>query len=230
MRHIWFATRAVTLLGLVVVVCAPLGAGHAQERAATQTAGVPPEMREFLDAWLVYGNMTEAMAYFDGSNLSLSLAPRNVQNAPTVKEYFFNGRKPEVQRLSTTERTAYWTVLNQLWPRPDTRQLDGLGLPHVLNPVHPELIAGFAEELGTRILSTERDPFIVFEADSEVVLYSFDPGFGDIGLLLEDDTRTLGLLAELAHRAHPEAGPFVSFWGEKATGVWRIQALGAIRP
>ena len=115
MRHIWFATRAVTLLGLVVVVCAPLGAGHAQERAATQTAGVPPEMREFLDAWLVYGNMTEAMAYFDGSNLSLSLAPQ-MSRTPDGEGVLFNGQTGSPEAVHS-ERTAYWTVLNQLWPR-----------------------------------------------------------------------------------------------------------------
>ena len=232
MRRIGFATRTTIFLGLVLVVWAPLGAGRVQGNATTHTpsTGVPPEMYEFLDEWLVYGDMSEAMRYFDGSKLSLSLAPRNVQNAIKAKEFFFGGHRPEVRSLSFTERTAYWSVLNQIWPRPDARRLDGMGLSYVLNPVRRELVAGFAEELGTQILSTESDPFLVFEADSEIVLYSFDPGFGDIGLLLEDDTRTLGMLAELAHRTSPEAGPFVSFWGEKARGVWRIQALGAIRP
>ena len=231
MTSIGVVARIAGLLGLVLVVWAPLEAGHVQESvtAPTPSPGVPLEMYEFLDAWLVYGNMTEAMTYFDGSKLSLSLAPSGVQKAPRVKEFFFEGRRPEVRSLSLTERTAYWNVLNQVWPRPDTDRLDGVGLSYILNPVRRELVAGFAEELGARILSTDSDPFLVFEADSEVVLYSFDPGFGDIGLLLDDDTRTLGMLAELAHRTSPDDGPFVSFWGEKARGVWRIQALGAIR-
>ena len=234
MRYIRVTMRTAALWGLVLIVWVPLDAGRVQDGDGavtyTPSAGVPIQMYEFLDAWLVYGDRAAAMGHFDGSKLSLSLAPRTVRHAPKVKEYFFDGHRPEPPSLSSTHVAAYWNVLNHVWHRPDAARLDGIGLTYVLNPVSKEVAAAFEEELETRILSTEQDPFLVFEADSTIVLHSFDPGFGEIDLLLNDDTRTLGMLADLAHRRNPEAGPFVSFWGERPAGVWRIQALGTIRP
>ena len=234
MGHIRVTMRTATLSGFLLISCVSLDAGRAQDGDAaviyTASAGVPIEMYEFLHVWLLSADRVATMAHFDGSKLSLMLAPRSVRRAPKAKESFFDGRPPESPSLSSTQVSAYWNELNDIWPRPDTDRPDRVGLTYVLNPISHELAVRFEQELGTRILSTERDPFLVFEADSRIVLHSFDPGFGDIDLLLNDDARTLGMLADLAHRRDPEAGPFVSFWGVGPAGVWRIQALGALRP
>ena len=214
--------RAAPLVGACLLVCwaAP---SASQEVGPEKLERAHGAMHKFLDAWLVYADEETAMEYFAATERSLKLAPRAVWKIARKADLSDRG---QVQLLwASSLKGAYWKVLGRLRVEENKGKFS---LETILAPIDPDLADALETELHVPIVQTE--PFTIFVADSDLAVYSFDGGYGDVAAELRPAQHTvLTMIADFAARGHEEYnGPFVSFWTEdESSGHWQIQALGA---
>ena len=128
---------------------------------------------------------------------------------------------------ATAEDAGYsldWELLNRLWAPPGSNS----SLRNTLSPIDPDLKQALDEELEVDVEHT--DPFTVFVADSDLVVNSFDAGYGDTAEVLKpSENRVLAMIVDFADRSREEyPGPFIAFWSKsQENGEWKIQVLGA---
>lgn len=214
---------------LVVVTAVLVAAVDATPHAQGAYDGAVGAMDTFLQAWVLDGNMQEAMAYFSTSDTALALTPKHI----------LSQRRPGTEHKGFTREVAvgYWTVMNALW-RTDRRVDVDLGDVVALDG---ELLKFLHKELDVDLIYADQ-PFLVFVAD-ERVMDNFNAGAGDIAAVLQPEKNTvLAMIADFKDRPSPYVGPFVSFWVEEPAAIWvdspaasdeskwRIYALGSFPP
>lgn len=213
--------RAVRLIGACLLVCwaAPSASQDVSPEKLENAYGA---MHNFLDAWLVHEDEEATMLHFAVSERALKLAPRAVWRIARKTDL---GNRAEVQYLwKNSLSKEYWRVLGGLAVEDNER---GVSLETILAPIDPDLAGALRAE---HVLVVRTEPFTVFVADNDELIWSFDGGYGDVAAELQPAENTvLTMIADFAGRDREGYnGPFVSFWTEgESSGRWQIQALGA---
>ena len=206
------------------------------------------EMREFLNAWVFANNEEEAKSYFSVSEQARMLAPDGefFSSSGFASSNILQAVASQVTEEQQGEalRTGYLGLMNHVW-RPETA--DDLAFERAsvrenvlidrenrvaIELIDRELIVALEERLGVRVLSNEGEPFIVFVADNELSITTFDYTNGEAAEILRPAERTtLGMMVGIVAggEERPNPGPFVSFWQQEGD-EWRIQMVGAIQP
>lgn len=214
--------RAARLVGACLLVCWAVPSAS-QEVSPKKLENAYGAMHNFLDAWLVHEDEEATMLHFAASEDSLKLAPRAVWRIARQADL---SNRAEVQHLwNNSLSKEYWRVLRRL--AVGDNEHDG-SLENILDAIDPDLAKALESE---HVLVVRTEPFTMFVADNDALIWSFDGGYGDVAAELRPTENTvLTMIADFAGRDREGYnGPFVSFWTEDAwSGRWQIQALGAV--
>jgi hypothetical protein len=216
--------RAARLIGACLLVCwAVPSASQEAGPEALKLQNAYGAMHKFLDAWLVHRDEAATMWHFAASEHSLKLAPRAVWRIARKTDL---SNRAAVQHLwNNSLSKEYWRILGRLAVEDNER---GVSLETVLAPIDPDLATALHAK---HVFVVRTEPFTMFVADNDELIWSFDGGYGDVAAELQPTENTvLTMIADFAGRDREGYnGPFVSFWTEdESSGRWQIQALGAV--
>jgi hypothetical protein len=194
-----------TRLVAVIVALVFLAANPSQPTVKAHDHGEAVEaMRNFLVAWVIDYDEAAALSHFGEA----AMGPF----APTLG-------------VGVEEAgSAYWPMLNSIWPVSNSLRADRLEDVLVIDR---DVLTFVTTELKATIV--HEDVFLVFAAYDDVGINSFDAGYGDVADHLKPtlELPALTMIAGFREPKFPTAGPFVSFWGVDGDNSWRIQALGS---
>ena len=213
--------RAVRLAGACLLICWAVPSAS-QEVSPEKLQKAYGTMHKFLDAWLVNEDEEATMQHFAATERSLKLAPKAVWRI--ARKVDLSDRAQVEALWNGSLKGEYWKVLARF----RVKEKDGrLPLETILAPIDRDLASALHAEL---VPVVYKEPFTMFVAPSDDVIWSFDGGYGDVAAELHPAENTvLTMIADFAGRDREGySGPFVSFWTEdEPDGDWHIQALGA---